>query len=68
MVRVTISLSDAVYAWLVEKATSGETTVEELLEEEVARLREGDPDEPKFLAAVRETIDSNRNLLKRLAE
>lgn len=68
MVSVTISLPDSVYAWLAARATTGNRTVQELIEDEVSRLRQGDPDDPEFLAAMRASINSNRNLLKRLAE
>lgn len=68
MVRVTISIPDPVYTWLAERATAENWTVQELIEAEVARLQQDDPEDPEFLAAVREMIESNRDLLQRLAD
>jgi hypothetical protein len=68
MVSVTISVPDSVYAWLVEKADSSNKSVQALIEDQVARLPNGDPDNPEFVAAMRATIENNRGLLRRLAE
>lgn len=68
MVSVTISIPDAVYTWLAQKATAADRSVQALIEDEVQRLPQGDPDDPAFLAAMNASLQSNKNLLKRLAE
>ena len=68
MVSITISVPETVYDWLAKKASTSDQTVEALIEEEVQRLPEDDPDDPEFLAVVRASIQTNRELLKRLAE
>lgn len=68
MVSVTISIPDGLYLWIAEKAETEHLSIEKLIEGQVTRLKQGDPDDPEFLAAVRESIDANRHLLMRLAE
>jgi hypothetical protein len=68
MVSVTISIPDSVYSWLAQKATSDNTSVQALIEDELQRLPQGDPDDPEFLKAMKASMESNRNLLKRLAQ
>lgn len=68
MVSVTISIPDSVYSWLAQKATSSNRSIQDLIEDEVQRLPQGDPEDPEFLAAMTASIKSNKKLLKRLAE
>lgn len=68
MVSVTISIPDNVYSWLARKATSANRSVQDLIEDEVQRLPQGDPEDPDFLVAMKASMESNKNLLKRLAE
>ena len=68
MVSVTISVPDSVYAWLAQKAGSTNRSVQALIEDQVTRLTLGDPDNAEFVAAMQATLESNRGLLRRLAE
>lgn len=68
MVSVTISIPETTYVWLAKKATTSNTSVQALIEEELQRLPQGDPDDPEFLAALTASMESSRNLLKRLAQ
>ncbi|MGB4863391.1 MAG: hypothetical protein WBO97_13115 [Tepidiformaceae bacterium] len=68
MVTVTISVSEGVYQWLSEKAATSNRSVQALIEDQVQRLSQEDPDDPEFVAALEATIRENKNLLRRLAQ
>jgi hypothetical protein len=68
MVSVTISVPESVYQWLSEKAATSNSSVQALIEDQVQRLSQEDPDDPEFVAAMEATIGENQNLLRRLAQ
>lgn len=68
MVSVTISVPDTVYAWLAKKASSSNVSVQELIEDQVQKIPQGDPENPEFVAAMEAVFAKNQGLLKRLAQ
>ncbi len=68
MVTLTITIDDELHEWLCRQADRANQTVEELIEKEVERARESDPENPEFLHALGASLSANRGLLKRLAE